>query len=134
MAKQVVRFCIAEYCPGPFYMGWWLYERETNDGRPNTDGWGWMRSTASWSDQQELHALCQQMGHTPPPVARHTQDFAEWFAATFPSGLRVAVYEDRETRYELIEIIHKRPRQRRGVIRTITGAAMADRAGEGADG
>ena len=119
------RFCLAEYCNADFYMGWWLYERETNDGHRNSDGsrWGWLRDESS---RNKLHSLCQRMGHEPPPVTRHSQAFAEWFAATFPNGLRVRVNEDAAEHYELIEIVKRRPRQRRGAIRTIRGAERAE--------
>jgi len=37
-------FLIAEYCEGPFYMGWHLYLRENRVFRRNLDGgWGWIR-------------------------------------------------------------------------------------------
>ena len=133
----IIRFCLAEYCAGPFYMGWWLYERQTNDGRPNRDdvypadgtsgGWGWMRGGCP--RQQELHDLCVRMGHKPPLVERYRrQNFAEWFAATFPNGLRVRVHNGHlhvPERYELLEIMTSRPRQQPGCIRTIRGAARA---------
>lgn len=126
------RYCLAEYCRGPFYAGWWLYERETNDGRPNNTGfphWGWLNAADPWSPQQKLRDLTVWMGHDPPPVARHRQAFAEWFAATFPNGLLVTVSESvEEDRYSLIEILASRPPQKCGVIRTIRGAALADRA------
>ncbi len=127
------RFCLAEYCRGPFYMGWWLYERETNDGRANTSGacdWGWLRECDSWSPQQKLHELCCRMGYEPPPVQRYRQTFARWFAKTFPNGLLVRVHPRsvKLPRYELIEIVKRRPRQRAGVIRTIRGEKKADAA------
>ncbi len=118
------RFCLAEYCNADFYMGWWLYKRETNDGHRNSDGWGWLRDQHT---REKLHALCLRMGYQPPLVTRHSQTFAEWFAATFPNGLRVRVNEDGRERYELIEIVKRRPRQRRGVIRTIRGAGQAEK-------
>jgi len=41
-------FLIAEYCRGPFYMGWHLYLRENMAfNRRNRDGgWGWIRRPA----------------------------------------------------------------------------------------
>lgn len=124
------RFCIAEYCAADFYMGWWLYERDTNDGRRNADSdWGWMQDTSEWSPQQRLHELCRRMGHEPPPVARYSQTFAEWFAEAFPGGLHVARRSTHgDVKYTLLKIVQSRPRQRRGVIRTIRGAASAVRA------
>ncbi len=138
-SKRAIMYILAEYCAAQFYMGWWLYERETNDGRANQhglhDNWGWMRDGSSWSKQQDAAELCQRMGHEPPPVRRHGQDFAEWFAATFPYGLRVQVadYDDEWEGYILIEQLTTRPRQRRGVIRTIRRAAMVDRRLEKSD-
>lgn len=133
MTTNQLRFCLAEYCASEFYTGWWLYERETNDGKPNSgpwhEAWGWMESTDStnsWSPQQKLNDLCRRMGHEPPPVERYSQKFAEWFAGTFPNGLRVRVVKtDERHAYDLIEIPKSRPRQRRGVIRTLRGAARA---------
>ncbi len=120
-------FIIAEYCAAQFYTGWWLYERDHNDGTQNDrgfGGWGWMRDGSSYSKQQDVNDLCRRMGHEPPAVTRHSQDFAKWFASTFPNGLRVHIVDDG---YELLEIIKRWPRQRRGVIRTIKGAAAARR-------
>jgi hypothetical protein len=38
------KFLIAEYCGGPFYMGWHLYLRDTSqEATENADGdWGWI--------------------------------------------------------------------------------------------
>ena len=37
-------FLVAEYCRGPFYMGWHLYLRENRVFKRNSDGgWGWIR-------------------------------------------------------------------------------------------
>ncbi len=38
------KFLIAEYCPGPLFMGWHLYLRDTNvPGQRNAEGdWGWL--------------------------------------------------------------------------------------------
>ena len=38
-------YLIAEYCRGPFYMGWHLYLRESMDkNKRNSNGsWGWIR-------------------------------------------------------------------------------------------
>ena len=38
-------YLVAEYCPGPFYMGWHLYLRESKaKQKRNTDGgWGWLQ-------------------------------------------------------------------------------------------
>lgn len=37
-------YLIAEYCRGPFYMGWHLYLRDYRPFRRNKDGsWGWIR-------------------------------------------------------------------------------------------
>lgn len=121
-------FILAEYCRGPFYDGWWLYERDTNDGRPNAEyglygGWGWLRDDFS---ERRVCALVRRMGCAPPAVVRHTQDFAEWFAARFPNGLGVRVLE---YGYDLEHVVERRPKQRRRNIRTICGAAMSDRAG-----
>lgn len=34
---------IAEYCPGPFYMGWHVYLREQRTGANKYGEWGWIR-------------------------------------------------------------------------------------------
>ncbi|HEA67791.1 MAG TPA: hypothetical protein ENI07_13355 [Desulfobacterales bacterium] len=37
-------YLVAEYCRGPFYMGWHLYLRENRAMKRNQDGsWGWIR-------------------------------------------------------------------------------------------
>lgn len=119
-------YLVAEYCSASFYMGWWLYERDTNDGKRNADGeWGWLRRSDSWSQQGRIRDLLCSMGYAPPACRDHSQALAEWFAATFPNGLRV---EREETGgcYRLVEIVKSRPKQRRHSIRTIRGAALAD--------
>lgn len=123
------RYLLAEYNPCSLFYGWHLYERQTNDGRPNDgyDHWGWMRYTDPWSPQAKAQALCRRLGYDSPAVEGRSHHFAEWFARTFPNGILVRLV-DSEERYELIELPTSRPRQRRGVIRTIRGAAMADRA------
>lgn len=54
MPDYRTRYLIAEYCDGPFYMGWHLYLRESRDAhQTNYDGdWGWIR----WSPSQELQS------------------------------------------------------------------------------
>ena len=120
MPKHV--FLLAEYCDASFFMGWWLYERDTNDGRPNRSGkWGWMQETWARSQQEKARNLCVRMGYAPPKVERYRQNFAKWFAGTFPNGLLV----QKRGRYKLIERVARRPRQQKGVIRTIRGANRA---------
>ncbi len=43
---------IAEYCRGPFYMGWHLYLRESTDfhTRNKNGSWGWVRGKLKESD------------------------------------------------------------------------------------
>lgn len=42
---MIIKYLIAEYCPGPIYMGWHLYLRDHKEKqRQNDDGdWGWIR-------------------------------------------------------------------------------------------
>ncbi len=116
-------YLVAEYCASDFFMGWWLYLRETNDGRPNRGReWGWLRDSRS---RKPARRLCTELGGDPPEDSRYSQGFAEWFAATYPNGLRV---EMQEWRYKLAEICARRPRERRHAVRTIRGAELADRA------
>jgi len=80
---------LAEYCPGPFYMGWWLYERDRNDGSINDwDGWGWLQSAER---QEKVYNLCCAMGckDLPKPV-RYSDEFAEAFGKRFPKGISVS--------------------------------------------
>lgn len=114
-------YILAEYCRGPFYMGWWLYLRESNDGRRNRDGeWGWLRDEF---DRRKVRDLCVSMGREPPEVTRHDQDLAEWFAGAFPAGLSVAIDEYR--RYANARVVPVLPKQRRGVIRTVRGGRLS---------
>jgi hypothetical protein len=132
---MIRRYLIAEYCRGPFYMGWWMYARDRNDGSENTENrwerWGWLQSAEPWSDHAAAWKLCCDMGHEPPPVARYKQDFAEWFAGQFPAGLLVEFEADTASRrqgpYWLLEIVAKLPKQPRGVIRTVRGANQSFR-------
>lgn len=52
-------FLIAEYCRGPFYMGWHLYLRDYRAFRRNKDGsWGWIRMGGwSWMQPRVLKFL-----------------------------------------------------------------------------
>ena len=52
-------FLIAEYCKGPFYMGWHLYLRDHRAFRQNNDGsWGWVRMSGwSWMNPRVLRFL-----------------------------------------------------------------------------
>lgn len=44
--KTQIRYLIAEYCGGTFYMGWHLYLRDSRERQKrNADGsWGWLRA------------------------------------------------------------------------------------------
>lgn len=57
-------FLIAEYCTGPFYMGWHLYLRESKGRQKrNADGeWGWLRRTHNKTDS--AHACLAMLGIT----------------------------------------------------------------------
>ncbi len=118
------RYLLAEYCPGPFYHGWWLYLRlsnaATHRGLLEFGATGWLRDEF---ERRHAHRMCSRLCFEPPDD--HHEEFAEWFAATFPDGLRVSVGPWRELR--LIARCKSRPSQRRGCVRTIRGALMADR-------
>lgn len=118
-------YLLAEYCTAEIYAGWHLYARQYNDGQrnPGWDRWGWLCGDHL---RDRVRRLCVSMGHDPPATGRHSQDLAEWFAATFPNGLRVK--EEEYGVYRLVEILETRPPQRRGVVRTIAGAARSETA------
>lgn len=84
---------LAEYCPGDFYMGWWLYERDRSDGSVNDCGgylgwWGWLQSVER---QEKVYNLCCALGHKDlPKPERYSDKFAEAFAARFPKGIAVS--------------------------------------------
>lgn len=118
-------FILAEYCCSHFYHGWHLYERNRNDGSRNDDPWDWWGWLRGELQQRHVRDLCVEIGYDAPAVTRHGQELAEWFAATFPNGLEVEVTCHT---YRLVAIVAKRPRsRRRHVVRTIRGAAMAQR-------
>lgn len=84
------RFLFAKYCPGPFYMGWWLYERDRMDGSHNNDGdWGWLKN-GSWR-LRAAYDLCCELGHCdmPEPKDYGSDAFAEEFGRRFPEGIKV---------------------------------------------
>ena len=128
---MVAKYLIAEYCEGPFYMGWWLYLRDRNDGSQNDDKWdrwGWLRCDCFYGRpcrcvMSRIAALCRTLRVDVPDPFRGEQRLAEWFATTFPAGLRVERPE--EGGYRLLEIVKELPKQvSRRVIRT---RARADR-------
>lgn len=90
------RWLWAEYCPGPFYMGWWLYERDRTDRSRNDDGdWGWLRD---FYHLRPVYELLVAAGRVDAPEVRNhphvcSQKLAEWFAKEYPQGLRVRVTE-----------------------------------------
>lgn len=128
----MLKYLLAEYCPGPFYMGFWLYERDRNDGSPNDlpgGGWGWLHGR--FDGLVAPRALVVSMGHANvPAVADYPpgqgEAFAEWFAATFPAGLLVRLNPDAPRSggyYALVEVVGKVPRQvSRRIIRTVRRA------------
>ncbi|GAG99174.1 unnamed protein product [marine sediment metagenome] len=55
-------FLVAEYCRGPFYMGWHLYLRENRVFMQNLDGgWGWIRRVC---EDSTVMALLSSIGIT----------------------------------------------------------------------
>ena len=54
-----MKYLIAEYCRGPFYMGWHIYIRDHRAFRKNNDGsWGWIRMGGwSWMQPRVLKFL-----------------------------------------------------------------------------
>jgi len=55
-------YLIAEYCRGPFYMGWHFYLRDYRAFRRNKDGsWGWVRMR-SWSWQPGVLRFLSSIG------------------------------------------------------------------------
>lgn len=113
------KFIIAEYCEGPFYLGWWMYARDRNDGSQNDEGydrWGWFRGDPEWNGVKAIWELCCELGHAPPVLKRNCDKFAEWFATTFPGGWLTGQIDGK---LAIVEIVPKAPRQvRRGIIRT----------------
>lgn len=90
-----------EYCSGPFYMGWHIYERDRNDGSINDSGdWGWIRSSSLWMDG--VKRLCDELGHSDmPAVVRYEGRFIDEFARRFPNGILVRLGEYH--RYEIVK-------------------------------
>jgi hypothetical protein len=115
------RYILAEFCAGRFYHGWGLYECEHNDGRADGNN-RWLSGEIA---EEEVTEMLLGVGYDPPPAKQNSRALPEWFAATFPNGLRVRVTFGTPI-YELVRVEPERPRQRRGVIRTIRGAAMAE--------
>ena|GEM_PF-4808010 len=89
--KGSLRTLVAEYCPGPFYMGWHLYERERRDRRNHDYGWGWLNYGGSWPHIEAIYEMLVGLGHKPPVPQRYSDDFSEWFGKTFPKGIRVRI-------------------------------------------
>lgn len=95
MPDPDIKWLLAEYNPAPFYCGWWLYERDRNDGTENDDPrdrWGWLRDN---DRPQPVYRLLAAMGRADAPVVPDYpppgggQPFAAWFAENYPLGLRV---------------------------------------------
>lgn len=114
------KFLIAEYCAGPFYMGWWLYLRDTNTGEPNADGWGWIHGELPL---MHAHRFLTDAGLHPPPLVNHRdQRLAEWFATEFCAGLIIET-DERGHNWLFVERVAELPKQsNRRIIRTIRRA------------
>jgi len=93
----VAVWLVAEFCSHDLFHGWWLYCRDNNEKKRNCDdgGWGWLHGEYPLT---RVENLCREMGYSPPPAGRWSQALAEWFAQTFPDGLRV--FRDRFGKYE----------------------------------
>lgn len=63
--NDLPRFLIAEYCPGPFYMGWHLYLRESmgRQQRNANGGWGWVHYSPSQILWDEREGVCRHPAH-----------------------------------------------------------------------
>lgn len=109
-----IKWLRPEYCDGPFYMGWWLYLRDRNDGSENDDGWdrwGWLRRM---HQLRPVRDLMISLGHVDVPELPYQYDgagnefrrnFRVWFAEHYPNGLQVSVTFDsvgRPKRYEVV--------------------------------
>ncbi len=92
-----------EYCAGPFYRGWWLFERDYN---------GHYRWLSGEIGQAEVEEMLTEAGYDPPPAKQHSHALAEWVAGAFPYGIHVRVSFGTPI-YELIAIIRKRRRKAR---------------------
>ncbi len=59
----MTQWLIAEYCPGPFYMGWHLYLRDNNlVHQPNKDGtWGWLRWRGKCDGKHPAHNIFSKL-------------------------------------------------------------------------
>ncbi len=110
-AETPIFWIWAEYCSGPFYVGWWLYEREHLDftkkrpgRRHNKSGsWGWIRAGCNI---ERVARLCLGLGHGDMPgVTRYGDAFAEEFNKRFPKGIKVRrVRGDCRHEYEPVQL------------------------------
>jgi len=87
-----LRTLVAEYCPGPFYMGWHLYERKRRSCHNHdwTD-WGWLDQGGPWPHVEAIYKMLVALGRAPPVPQRYSDEFSEWFGKTFPKGIRVRI-------------------------------------------
>ena len=75
-------YLIAEYCRGPFYMGWHLYLRENRTFKRNQDGrWGWIRRPR---EHTETMSLLSSIGITITGDGTCDDDGIAEFARRYP--------------------------------------------------
>jgi hypothetical protein len=75
-------FLIAEYCRGPFYMGWHLYLRDYRAFRRNKDSyWGWIRRP--WQNKP-LMSFLESLGITIHGDGTCDDDGIAEFAQRYP--------------------------------------------------
>jgi hypothetical protein len=85
----------AEYCAGPFYMGWWLYIDPIVDGRAryskrfvDDGGSRWIHGDPD-GNTRRIVAIAKTLGVSLPEYHRYKDDTAEDFASAFPSGILI---------------------------------------------
>ena len=89
MLKNGLHYIYAEYCPGDFFWGWWLYGAPIVDEKPDRKHYTWLHADYWISVLYRALNLPTQLDY------RHTP-YVETFLAHYPNGalVNVASYYD----------------------------------------
>ena len=92
-----LHYIYAEYCPGDFYWGWWIYAAPIAEGKPDRGRAFWIQH--NWQLDRLMAALGLHILHE-YRYDNH-QRYAHTFLRAYPDGLLANVERDGRT-YEVL--------------------------------
>ena len=91
MSQEQLLYIYAEYCPGDFFWGWWLYAVPVKDGKPDRGRYTWLNPGHAITEDV-LRALDIPVIHQQsPPYHIANERAVDMFLIKYPHG--ALVYE-----------------------------------------